>query len=196
MRQDSPYPRQSQADNDGEEDDEYEIHGMVMAMTADVVIAEPHEIVPVGVISPDDVKTPEGVRERALRDHQQSAYEPDPLARRETLELVRAYYKIEDPTRTIIYHDSIFAGSTGITESLQWTVPAGAPDEVFRFSIVAVGGAPRLSVWRGGSSTPWRTLRVSLRSATRRSDQKSTPGTTSRKSLMSRCQSMTFTPPW
>ena len=46
---------------------------------------------------PDDVKTPEGVRERALRDHQQATYEPDPLARRETLELVRAYYKIEDP---------------------------------------------------------------------------------------------------
>ena len=29
-----------------------------MAMAADVVIAEPQHIVPVGVISPDDVKTP------------------------------------------------------------------------------------------------------------------------------------------
>jgi len=46
---------------------------------------------------PDEVKTPEGVRERALRDYEQSSYEPDPLARRETLELVRAYYKIADP---------------------------------------------------------------------------------------------------
>lgn len=45
----------------------------------------------------DDIKTPEGVREKALRDHEQSVYEPDPLARRETLELVRAYYKIIDP---------------------------------------------------------------------------------------------------
>jgi acetate CoA/acetoacetate CoA-transferase alpha subunit len=36
----------------------------VMAMAADVVIAEPHEIVPVGVISPDDVDTP-----GALVDH-------------------------------------------------------------------------------------------------------------------------------
>lgn len=46
---------------------------------------------------PDDIKTPEGVRARALEAHDQSSYEPDPLARRETLELVRAYYKIIDP---------------------------------------------------------------------------------------------------
>jgi transcriptional regulator with XRE-family HTH domain len=46
---------------------------------------------------PEEYKTTEGVRERAMRDHEQSSYEPDPLARRETLELVRAYYKIEEP---------------------------------------------------------------------------------------------------
>jgi hypothetical protein len=46
---------------------------------------------------PDDIKTPEGVRARALEENEQTAYEPDPLARRETLELVRAYYKILDP---------------------------------------------------------------------------------------------------
>ncbi len=45
----------------------------------------------------DDIKTPEGMRKRALQDVGQNAYEPDPLARRETLELVRAYYKIVDP---------------------------------------------------------------------------------------------------
>jgi hypothetical protein len=38
------------------------------------------------------------------------------------------YFKIEDPTRTIIYDDETFPGSTGITHSRQWTVPAGAPD--------------------------------------------------------------------
>lgn len=46
---------------------------------------------------PDDIKTQEGVRARALQDQGQAAYEADPLARRETLELVRAYYKITDP---------------------------------------------------------------------------------------------------
>ncbi|MCG8508423.1 MAG: helix-turn-helix domain-containing protein [Rhodospirillales bacterium] len=46
---------------------------------------------------PEEFKSSEGVRERALRDYEQASYEPDPLARRETLELVRAYYKIDDP---------------------------------------------------------------------------------------------------
>ena len=45
----------------------------------------------------EDIKTPEGMRERAMRDQGQVSYDPDPLARRETLELVRAYYKIVDP---------------------------------------------------------------------------------------------------
>ena len=38
------------------------------------------------------------------------------------------YYKLEDPTRTIIYEDQTYPGSTGITVNRQWTVPAGAPD--------------------------------------------------------------------
>lgn len=38
------------------------------------------------------------------------------------------YYKLEDPTRTIIYEDSTYAGSSGITQSRQWTVPVGAPN--------------------------------------------------------------------
>jgi hypothetical protein len=38
------------------------------------------------------------------------------------------YYKLEDPTRTIIYEDSTYPGSSGITIARQWTVPAGAPD--------------------------------------------------------------------
>lgn len=38
------------------------------------------------------------------------------------------YYKLEDPTRTIIYEDQTYPGSTGITQTRQWTVPAGAPD--------------------------------------------------------------------
>jgi hypothetical protein len=33
----------------------------------------------------------------ALSDQPQSPLEPDPLTRRETLELVRAYYRIVDP---------------------------------------------------------------------------------------------------
>ena len=38
------------------------------------------------------------------------------------------YYKLEDPTRTIIYEDSTYAGSSGITQARQWTVPVGAPN--------------------------------------------------------------------
>ena len=38
------------------------------------------------------------------------------------------YYKLEDPTRTVIYEDTTYAGSSGITETRQWTVPVGAPD--------------------------------------------------------------------
>jgi len=38
------------------------------------------------------------------------------------------YYKLEDPTRTIIYEDHTYPGNTGITINHQWTVPAGAPD--------------------------------------------------------------------
>ncbi len=46
---------------------------------------------------PDDIKTPEGMKARALQDQEQASFEPDPMARRETLELVRAYYRICDP---------------------------------------------------------------------------------------------------
>jgi len=38
------------------------------------------------------------------------------------------YYKLEDPTRTIIYEDSTYPGSSGTTMTQQWTVPVGAPD--------------------------------------------------------------------
>lgn len=38
------------------------------------------------------------------------------------------YYKLEDPTRTIILEDSTYAGSSGITINRQWTVPIGATD--------------------------------------------------------------------
>jgi hypothetical protein len=38
------------------------------------------------------------------------------------------YYKLEDPTRTIIYEDSTYPGNSGVTQTQQWTVPAGAPD--------------------------------------------------------------------
>lgn len=46
---------------------------------------------------PDELKTHEGRFAAGLRDKAKGAYEVDPLARRETLELVRAYYKITDP---------------------------------------------------------------------------------------------------
>ena len=38
------------------------------------------------------------------------------------------YYKLEDPTRTIILEESTYAGSSGITINRQWTVPAGSVD--------------------------------------------------------------------
>ncbi|MEQ8667188.1 MAG: helix-turn-helix transcriptional regulator [Rhodospirillales bacterium] len=46
---------------------------------------------------PTELKTHEGRLQAGLRDKEQDDYEVDPLARRETLELVRAYYKITDP---------------------------------------------------------------------------------------------------
>lgn len=45
----------------------------------------------------DEIKTQEGARAVALRDQDQDSYAPDPMMRRETLELVRAYYRILDP---------------------------------------------------------------------------------------------------
>jgi transcriptional regulator with XRE-family HTH domain len=46
---------------------------------------------------PERLKSHEGRLGWGLADQPQSALEPDPLTRRETLELVRAYYRISDP---------------------------------------------------------------------------------------------------
>lgn len=46
---------------------------------------------------PDAVKTPEGQMEWGMADQTPQELGPNPMARRETLELVRAYYKITDP---------------------------------------------------------------------------------------------------
>ena len=46
----------------------------------------------------DELKTHAGRFARGLHDHEQDIVEIDPLARRDTLELVRAYYKIADPS--------------------------------------------------------------------------------------------------
>ena len=55
--------------------------------------------VPVGFFfddMPEDLKTPEG-QQPGLSDGGQVGIDRDPMARRETLELVRAYYRIADP---------------------------------------------------------------------------------------------------
>ena len=46
---------------------------------------------------PSGMKTPEGQVTIGLREQEQKTLGKDPLARRETLELVRAYYRISDP---------------------------------------------------------------------------------------------------
>lgn len=45
----------------------------------------------------DDVKAYSGRPAAGFADQGQAAYEPDPLTKRETLELVRAYYRITNP---------------------------------------------------------------------------------------------------
>jgi len=45
---------------------------------------------------PESLKTPEG-QQAGLSDGEQDGIDRDPMARRETLELVRAYYRIPDP---------------------------------------------------------------------------------------------------
>lgn len=45
---------------------------------------------------PEEIKAREGRVGGGLSDQAQVTFEPDPLARRETLELVRAYYRITD----------------------------------------------------------------------------------------------------
>ncbi len=47
---------------------------------------------------PDTIKDAERKRVAGFADHYQPPQEPDPLAKRETLELVRAYYRIIDPS--------------------------------------------------------------------------------------------------
>ena len=46
---------------------------------------------------PSGLTTAEGQVAQGLRERDHKTLEPDPLARRETLELVRAYYRIADP---------------------------------------------------------------------------------------------------
>ena len=46
---------------------------------------------------PANLRTAEGQVTIGLREREQKTLEPDPLARRETLELVRAYYRISNP---------------------------------------------------------------------------------------------------
>ncbi len=46
---------------------------------------------------PANLRTTEGQVTIGLREREQKTLEPDPLARRETLELVRAYYRISNP---------------------------------------------------------------------------------------------------
>ncbi len=46
---------------------------------------------------PGDLETHAGRLKAGLRDHDQDEIERDPLVKRETLELVRAYYRIESP---------------------------------------------------------------------------------------------------
>ncbi len=38
------------------------------------------------------------------------------------------YYKLEDPTRTVVLEEETYPGGTGVSVSRQWTVPAGSFD--------------------------------------------------------------------
>lgn len=46
---------------------------------------------------PDEIKDRAGQPAGGFADQGQAGYEPDPLTKRETLELVRAYYRITSP---------------------------------------------------------------------------------------------------
>ncbi|MEK9723394.1 MAG: helix-turn-helix transcriptional regulator [Rhodospirillaceae bacterium] len=46
---------------------------------------------------PDEIRSHDGQMEWGLADQRQEELAPSPMARRETLELVRAYYAISDP---------------------------------------------------------------------------------------------------
>ncbi len=41
---------------------------------------------------------------------------------------LRVYYKLEDPTRTVILEQQTYPGSTGLNINRRWTVPAGLSD--------------------------------------------------------------------
>jgi transcriptional regulator with XRE-family HTH domain len=63
------------------------------------------------------LKVGEGQGAIALADQPQSPLEPDPLTRRETLELVRAYYRIVDPqVRKRLFE---LAKSLGVSEDAE-----------------------------------------------------------------------------
>ncbi len=65
---------------------------------------------------PAALKTTQGQITWGLRERGQKALEPDPLARRETLELVRAYYRISSPRvrkRLFELTKSLAAASSG-----------------------------------------------------------------------------------
>ena len=47
---------------------------------------------------PNEIRSHEGQMDWGLSDQSQDELAPSPMARRETLELVRAYYRIQDPT--------------------------------------------------------------------------------------------------
>ena len=46
---------------------------------------------------PADIRTRRGAYNTGLQDQDQETLQPNPMARRETLELVRYYYRITDP---------------------------------------------------------------------------------------------------
>ena len=65
---------------------------------------------------PAALKTTQGQVIWGLRERGQKSLEPDPLARRETLELVRAYYRISSPRvrkRLFELTKSLAAASSG-----------------------------------------------------------------------------------
>ncbi|MBL8667587.1 MAG: helix-turn-helix domain-containing protein [Rhodospirillales bacterium] len=65
----------------------------------------------------DRMKTSDPGMAPALTDQPQASLEPDPLTRRETLELVRAYYRIADPqVRKRLFE---LAKSLGTTEEAE-----------------------------------------------------------------------------
>jgi len=46
---------------------------------------------------PDEIKTRQGAFKVGMQDQSQESFERDPMVKRETLELVRNYYRITDP---------------------------------------------------------------------------------------------------